>query len=471
MGKTLEAVEVQREFSGLSLGDRRIEARARGIVTRLCEGPSDSFPEQMGSDAELEGLYRFFANPKVTMASLLAGHVRATHERMHGRPLVRIIHDTTPFRFEGDRHGLGIIRGNVKGFFGHLSLAVSADDAREPLGVVALQPFIHSEALAHRGMTASQRVAAGRKKPRAERESSRWETQAIAVANQLPAGTRAIHLMDQEGDDFYVLATLQAKNIGYVIRADPGRMTRQHEEARAVLARRPAKLLRTVHLTQRAHYKNRRKGHPVRSEREAKLELRWAIITLPRGAYVDMDVDALSVTAVHVFERNPPAGEEAIEWMLLTSEKVASVDDATEIVDHYRARWIVEEYFKALKTGCAIEKRQLTSFDGLTSALALFVPIAWRLLALRHLGRAEPSRAARCLFDSEQLLLLSVLLAKRNYVLPAAPSLRDVTLGIARLGGHIRNNGDPGWLVLGRGHVRFAEAESVWRLARRSDQS
>ena len=39
-------------------------------------------------------------------------------------------------------------------------------------------------------------------------------------------------------------------------------------------------------------------------------------------------------------------------------------------------------------------------------------------------------------------------------------------LGIAALGGHIKNNGDPGWLVLGRGFARFLEAEEGWALAR-----
>jgi len=34
--------------------------------------------------------------------------------------------------------------------------------------------------------------------------------------------------------------------------------------------------------------------------------------------------------------------------------------------------------------------------------------------------------------------------------LPARPTARDVLLASARLGGHLRNNGDPGWLTLAR---------------------
>jgi hypothetical protein len=152
--------------------------------------------------------------------------------------------------------------------------------------------------------------------------------------------------------------------------------------------------------------------------------------------------------------------------MLFTSEAVNTLADATDVVDHYRSRWIIEEYFKALKTGCSFEKRQLTTFDGLVRALAIFVPLAWRLLALRHLARASKPRPANGLFEDEQLLLLRTLLATRRYALPVDPTVYEAMLGIAALGGHIKNNGDPGWLVIGRGFTRFLEADAVWRLAR-----
>src|SRR5450432_1834694 len=130
---------VGRELEGLSLGDQRIDARAVEIASRLAVAPDDSFPEQMSSEAELEALYRFFSNPKVTMEGLLAPHVTATRERMTAHSVVRIVHDTTSFRFVGERDGLGILKGSTKGFFAHTSLAISGDEAREPLGVLAMR--------------------------------------------------------------------------------------------------------------------------------------------------------------------------------------------------------------------------------------------------------------------------------------------------------------------------------------------
>jgi hypothetical protein len=75
------------------------------------------------------------------------------------------------------------------------------------------------------------------------------------------------------------------------------------------------------------------------------------------------------------------------------------------------------------------------------------------------------------MYDSNQLLLLAMLLEKRAHPFPKRPTVRDVMLGIAKRGGHITNNGDPGWQVLGRGMVRFVDAQEVWKLAGRCDQS
>jgi hypothetical protein len=463
---------VEDEFQDLALGDKRLDRRAMEIVSSLAPSPADSFPEQMGSEAEQEALYRFLSNPKVTMEALLAGHVRATHERIRSRSTVRIVHDTTAFRYAGNREGLGIIRGDVKGFLGHTSLAISADETREPLGVLALRPYVRSEAVLHRGMTMNARKKVSRAKPRCERESSRWETQAMDVSRELPDGVRAIHLMDQEADDFVLLAELQRTQLDFVVRVSPARKTTNDRRADVELSAQPTTIFRTVHLTPRPRKQHVKVIRLARSERSAELHLRWGTVSIPRGADIPSNFPKeLHFTVVHVFEPRPPAGEEAVEWMLFTSERADNLEQATAIVDHYRARWIIEEYFKALKTGCAIEKRQLTSFDGLTRALALFVPVAWHLLLLRHLAREMPTHPAAIVLDTEQLLLLRALLEDRGRPFPTDPNARDAMLGVAALGGHIRNNGDPGWLVLGRGYTRFVEAEMVWRLARRSDQS
>jgi hypothetical protein len=460
--------DLATEFDGVSLGDARLAQRLQRIVAQVTTDPAESFPEQMESVADREALYRFLANPKVTLAGVLQGHVDQTHARMAGQAVIRVVHDTTAFRFAGDRRGLGVIRGKVMGFLGHMAMAVSADETREPLGVLAVVPYIHTNAVAHRGISHTERMQATHALPRADKESARWERTALAVSAALPAGVAAIHVMDQEADDYDVLASLHDAQQRYVVRVAPHRTTTTKQSVKAALSTQPATVFRTVPLTpRRPHESARTKGrHPVRAEREATLQVRWGTITLPRLCRSASAQRTLSLTAVHVWEPEPPAGEVAIEWMLATSDPVTTVAEATAVVDHYRARWLIEEYFKALKTGCAFEKRQLTTFDGLVRALALFVPMAWRLLVLRHFGRVTPARPVVPPLDREQIHLLRKLVERRRAHLPRAPTLRDLMLGIAAIGGHIRNNGDPGWIVLGRGLTRLLDAQVGWRLAR-----
>ena len=137
------------------------------------------------------------------------------------------------------------------------------------------------------------------------------------------------------------------------------------------------------------------------------------------------------------------------------------------VVDVYRARWVIEEFFKALKTGCQYEKRQLESAHSLLNALAILAPVAWRLLLLRHLARHAPERPASDALTPTQL---EVLHATAKRPLPTRPTIREAMLAVAGLGGHLPRNGDPGWLVLGRGMHDLLLLELGWRARDRAEK-
>ena len=126
-------------------------------------------------------------------------------------------------------------------------------------------------------------------------------------------------------------------------------------------------------------------------------------------------------------------------------------------------RW-VREFFKSLKTGCAYEKRQLETQHALLNALAVLAPIVWRLLVLRQLARERPEAPASHLLTIEELKLLRAL--SKRVKLPDEPTLQDAMLAIAGIGGHLKRNGPPGWLTLGRGFNDFTMAYAGWLLAR-----
>jgi 4-hydroxy-L-threonine phosphate dehydrogenase PdxA len=113
-----------------------------------------------------------------------------------------------------------------------------------------------------------------------------------------------------------------------------------------------------------------------------------------------------------------------------------------------------------LKTGCQYERRQLESAHSLLNALAVLAQVAWRLLLLRHLARHSPNRPATDALTSKQIEVLHAV-AKRP--IPERPTVKEAMLAVAGLGGHLPRNGDPGWLVLGRGMHDLLLLELGWR--------
>jgi len=132
----------------------------------------------------------------------------------------------------------------------------------------------------------------------------------------------------------------------------------------------------------------------------------------------------LALNVIHVIERRPPPGQAPVEWFLLTNLPVHDDESILFAVDCYRARWTIEEYFKALKTGCQYEKRQLERAHSLLNALAILAPVAWRLLLLRHLARAEPTAAASTALTPKQLEVLRAVSKKPLRARPPAHASR-----------------------------------------------
>jgi hypothetical protein len=198
-----------------------------------------------------------------------------------------------------------------------------------------------------------------------------------------------------------------------------------------------------------------------RAARQASLEIRAAQVEVQRPATAGgLGAASLQMNLVEVSEVGAPADCEPIGWWLWTTESIDTAEHVLAIVDAYRARWVIEEYFKALKTGCALEKRQLESEHALHNAMAVFVPVAWRLLVLRNLAKTTPSAPASIALTALQLRGLRGFLRLRlKRELPEQPTVRQAMLAVAKMGGHIANNGDPGWIVLGRGFDRLLDVE------------
>ena len=444
------------EVAEADLGDRRLNRRLVALAERLADRAGDGFPKAF-DEAELEAAYRFFGNDRITPAAILAPHFRQSARRSAERSRVLVVHDTSQFEFAGSspRAGLGRLVNPGQGFFGHFTLAVAEDGSREPLGLLAIETLFRLD----------------KPKPKAQRrssdirgESSRWPRAIEAAELILDGRTHAIHAMDREGDSYQILECLCGSGRSFVIRSFQNRVLLGDNEhlLRDAAKKAKRKFEREVQLSRRPQLSGAPgKRHPARSGRVARLSFSATRIEMPSTAKAKLPgKSSLSFNVVYVVERRPPAGEPPVEWFLLTDLPVANEEQIAFAVDCYRGRWMIEEYFKALKTGCQYEKRQLESAHSLLNAMAVLAPIAWPELQLRHLARDAPERAASTALSSVQLEVLHAV-AKRP--LPSSPTVKEAMLAIARLGGHLPRNGDPGWLGLGRGMHDLLLLELGWR--------
>lgn len=458
-----QGVGLGREFAGSTLGDVRRHNRLRQLAEALEADPSASLPKATRTDAALEAAYRFLGNEAVTMDSILAGHYAQTAERAASERCVLAVHDTTEFRFsgEGSREGLGPLRGHGQGFFAHFALLLAPGELRRPLGVIALQTIVRPV-----GGRKSRPTVTG-----STQESGRWKRSAELTEERLGDRCEVVHVMDREGDSYDLWAELYNAGRRFVIRHWRSRRTANGLKLMDVLAASKTVVEREVMLSRRKQEKIafNRKRHPAREVRLARLALSAQRVTIQRAPGCSSELpETLSLNFVQVREVETNGDEPPVDWLLATTESIETIQDIERIVDTYRARWTIEEFFKALKTGCAFEKRQLESVHTLQNALAVLVPIAWRLLLLRSLARDHGDAPATEALTSVQV---EVLIATSPTRLPQTPTVREVLLAVAALGGHIKNNGEPGWMVIGRGVETLLTLERGWKARERSDQS
>lgn len=461
---------LEGEFLTADFGDERLSKRLLRVVGAAAASPDKGFPAQAGDDAALEATYRFLNNPKVSAELILSPHLRMTCQRVAAAGLTYAVHDTTDFQFRGEaeRAGLTPVSGPGKrGFLGHFTLAVSADGSRTPLGLLALRCWTRP-ATFRRATDRRQRLTSP------DNEHRRWGEQVAEVAERLGGTGQVIHVMDREADAYALLDLLVQQRHRFIVRAaqDRGLVDPDGGPKKlfSALAELPPVFERAVPLSKRGRQGKQPaavKRHPPRETRLAKLRFSASRVTIqrPRGC---PGAACLELNYVRVYEVDAPEGVEPVEWRLITTEPIETVAQVLAIVDGYRTRWLIEEYFKALKTGCAFEKRQLESKDALLNALALFGPVAWRLLRLRALSRVAPETPADQVLTTTHLSLLMVLKQKnlvkslRHIQLSEPPTVQEALLAVAALAGHLKRNGPPGWQLLGRGLDQLLVMELGW---------
>lgn len=430
---------IRNQFIGVKLPDARLVNRLHNIAYRMMASPSLSIPKQNVEWKDTKAAYRFFDSPKVQFSSLVRPHIIQTKKRVKKMNQILAIQDTTyvSYGHHDSVEGLSDIGGEhgSKGLILHSTLAVDPNQ-KQPAILGLLDQHLHNrKAKVDKNETYKE-------KQQRWKESKIWEesSQRISLDN---TKTQIIEVMDREADTFDVMQNCIKLKHDFVIRAKNDRVLDTEYNCKLFDFTKSLKSNGTVQLEIRKR--------PNQIPRKAKLSVAYSPVKI-LGPKTRKN-ETIDCTVVHVTEKKPFDGQEPLEWILLTSIKVDSFKDGYRIIEWYRCRWIIEEYYKGIKTGCKVEERQLKTRERLENFLGIANIVAIRLLTLRDYARNMPHVSAKKIIEP---LKVDILLKYRNI------NKKDITIyeyfrEVAKLGGFLarKSDGEPGWQSLWHGEIEL----------------
>jgi hypothetical protein len=434
----------EEQFGRCALGDVRRTKRLVRYAAQAATDPSSSTPKQTESWDECKAAYRLIECDDVTFTAITAPHYQATRVRSEGTWL--LISDTTETHFPGS-HVTGLGRtgnGGGRGFLLHSSLMVRAD-GREIVGLAG--QVIRYRRKVKRESGGAKRVR------RKDRESVIWG-QLIDQIGPPPENVRFVHVCDRGGDHFELYCRMLKNHTGWVVRAAQlERKIRTPQGDGMALSAYVERLPVAGTYTLDLPANNDQIAH------QATMEVRFGPVVLPRPQHVSewvkgSDIEEIAMWVVEAREIDPPPGVKPARWVLLTSEPVESFDAAWIILEYYERRWLIEEYHKALKSGCRLESRQYETAKRLEAITGVLSVLAVRLVQLKMVARDDPERPAEKVVPRKWIAMLQGL-RKRKLATPW--TVRDFFRELAKLGGFLgrKSDGEPGWITVWRGFEKL----------------
>ena len=403
------------------------------------------------------GFGRFLANSRVTIDRLIEGWGDQTAVAAAGRHVLAI-QDTSEINFHtipGRRRGLGKTKGGGRGLLLHAMVAIDAHSG-SCLGLVG-----------GRIWTRRGRVKIAHEKRCSEnKESHRW----IATADQAKAVLADAAIVtvvgDRESDIFAAWARVPDANVHLITRSMHDRRLANGDSLYATAERFAFTTTRLVALPER---------EGKRSARLATLSVRFGKVELARPCNTpDRNLpESVALTFIEVIERDPPRGTAPVHWRLLTTHEDANADAAWQIVDWYKKRWTIEQFWRLLKQqGLRLEDSQVETADRLIKLAAIAAKAAIITLQLLQARDAPSSEPASIAFTTDEIAVLdglnSRLEGKTSLQKNPNPkaSLRWAAWIVAKLGGWdgYPSSKPPGPITFKNGLQRFHAIADGWSL-------
>lgn len=446
------------EFGGTTIKDPRWRRRLVRVAARTARRPAGRVTETFANDAERQGAYGLLESDVVTTAQVASAMFAACGRRSSNEPFVFCAVDGTSLTLT-DRYqckDFGPIGSRAEGARGIKVInAMVLSPRGVPLGVSAQQWWTRPDVRRrkHRDRLAPQ-----------DKETGRW-LEALEGTRQVIAahapGTRCWFQLDREADAWPILTQAGLDDHWFTVRACRKRRVLlpdgERGFLRALLGQQPVATTYGLEV----------KAAPNRAGRTANVVVRACNTTLDLRDKGTGKRFPMTLNVVQVLEQGTtPAGEKPIEWTLLTNRPIRTKENLLDVVVGYSMRWRVEELHRSWKSGaCRVEETQLRSADAVIKWATILMAVAVRIERIKQLSRQEPDRPATDEFSPLEIRAAALLhfgkSAKKRLAAASAPTIGEVTLWVAKIGGYTgqtSSGGPPGAITLARGlkEVRVA---------------
>lgn len=323
---------------------------------------------------------------------------------------VLMIQDTTELNYNNlngllkvNDPDIGPISDNKStGILLHPSLAVDALSGI-PYGISSIQVWNRPFAGENKNERGYQNL------PIEEKESNKWLVAAQQGKEWLNGGNSITLVGDRENDIYEYFALVPDERTDVLVRSSwnrrlaSGRLLTEELEG----------------IDWHSDFDLEIKGNQKRTARKARMRIKWAGIGLARPENKDKVLypKAMKIAVVEVLEdpQTVPQGESPVCWRLFTTHSVESLEQAMQIVEWYKWRWWIEDFFRVLKTqGLEIERSQLSTGASLKKLVVLCLEQALKILMMRQERQGKAAYHADICFEQEEIAFLEVLHAEQQ---------------------------------------------------------
>lgn len=446
----------ESEFGEADLGDVRRTRRLVRLAAEVATRPAGTVTRACASSASREAAFRLLENTAIRPDSLRAATVRATGKRCFGRARVIVPVDATALTLTDGTHakGLGAVGAWGKGARGvHVMNALALADDGSTLGLCAQRMWVRRQRSVHGDRHDAEQPS----------ETDHWLHTLLEARSMLAEsapGCEPWFQIDRGGDCWQVLALAHHLDLLLTVRASHDRRIENRDErlwAAVAGTRVIAKRSITIRsrppriMNKRVGGNRRRVKVEIRREqaRIARVEIRAVKLPLVIGGYHGFPATFHAVLVREVGHR----GDDAIEWMLLTTHPIDTRAQVLDVVRGYCLRWRVEEFHRVWKRGlCRVEETQLRSRDAIFKWATLLAAVATRSMRLTQLARTTPDVPATSELSPTEIEALLALRQPMGATLRSALTLAQAVRWLADLGGYTGpSNGPPGVTTIGRG--------------------